>query len=214
MRITNQILSNTALKGGMTFQRRTLLDMLGSSSTTTFKSSASSYKTNKTDYGKLDSASQKLKESAEKLSATGEKSLFAKAAESGDTKDVVSTVSSLVEQYNRTLKQLSTSNDAIGKLYKQELVGICEENKDALKEIGIGQNKDGSLSIDENVLESADVETLKKVFGKDSTFTSRLGAVSRYVNRYADANIESTAYKYGADGSYISTSSAKYNFWG
>ncbi len=81
MRITNQILSNTALKGGMTFQRRTLLDMLGSSSTT-FKSSASSYKTNKTDYSKLDNASQKLKESTEKLSATGEKSLFAKAAES------------------------------------------------------------------------------------------------------------------------------------
>lgn len=214
MRITNQILSNTALKGGMTFQRRTLLDMLGSSSTT-FKSSAGSYKTNKTDYSKLEKVSQELKDSTEKLSATGEKSLFAKAMESGNTKDVVSTVSSLVEQYNQTLKQLSTSNDAIGKLYKQELVGICEENKDALEDIGIRQNKDGSLSIDENVLGSADVDTLKKIFGKDSVLTSRLGAVSSYISRYADANIESSASQYGSDGSYTSNISAsKYNFWG
>lgn len=219
MRVTNNMLSNTALKGGFTFKRRTLLDMLGSSYGTLGSSSGlsslyGSYKT--TSYSKLDKASKELSEKADKLTATGETSLFEKAAAGGSTKDITSTVSDMVEQYNQTLKQLATSGDVMGKLYKQELSAIFEDNKETLKSVGITQEKDGSLTVDEKVLQSADIDTLKKAFGNGSDFGSRLGTVSGYVNKYASANLDSVTSQYGSNGKAYESGvyTSKYNFWG
>lgn len=149
MRITNQLLTNTARKGGITLNRRTLLDMLGYSSATVGSNFGAYSSVKTTSYTKLKKASKELTQNAKKLAASDEKSLFGKALISGSTKDITSTVSDMVEQYNQTLKQLGTTGDVMGKLYKQELGAIFEDNKEALKSVGITQEKDGSLTVDE-----------------------------------------------------------------
>ncbi len=216
MRITNQLLTNTARKGGITLNRRTLLDMLGYSSATVGSNLGAYSSVKTTSYTKLEKASKELTQNAKKLTASDEKSLFGKALISGSTKDITSTVSDMVEQYNQTLRQLGTTGDVMGKLYKQELGAIFEDNKEALKSVGITQEKDGSLTVDEKVLQSADIDTLKKIFGSGSDFSSRLGAVGGYVNKYATANLDSITSTYSSNGTAYTSASctAKYNFWG
>lgn len=212
MRVTNQMITNTAIKGGITLNRRTLLDLLGDNSTGTSSSSISysSFKT--TSFSKLDKSSKGLTQNAEKLTATGESSLFEKALASGSTKDIASTVSEMVEQYNQTLKQLGTTGDTMSKLYKQELMAIFEDNKDALKSVGITQEKDGSLTIDEEALQSADINTLKKIFGNGSDFGSRLGIIGGYVNKYALSNLESITSYYNSNGTAYTSGNSTYKY--
>lgn len=217
MRVTNQMITNTAIKGGITTtNRRTLLDLLGDSSTSVSNKSSLYGSFKATSYSKLDKASKEMTQNAKKLTASDTDSLFDKAVESGSTKDITSTVAEMVEQYNQTLKQLGTIGDVMGKLYKQELTAIFEYNKEALKNVGITQEKDGSLTVDEKALESADIETLKKAFGNGSDFGSRLAAVGGYVNKYASANLESITSQYSSNGTAYTSgiSTSKYNFWG
>ena len=226
MRITNNMIINRSSKKGIhnTYQRTALLSLLqkNSSSTDIFgRIGQTSSKNNasallmKNTYTKLEDSSEKLSKYASSLLETEKDSIYDKAEESGSTSSIVSNVSKLVEEYNSTINQLNKAGGNMNEFYRQQLLAIPSSCKDTLKAIGITQQKDGSLSIDEKTLKSADTATLKKTLGNDTGFASKIDFISGRVNKNAAANAASVSSQYNSRGSsysgYYGTS--KYNFW-
>lgn len=226
MRITNNMIINRSSKKGIhnTYQRTALLSLLqkNSSSTDIFgRIGQTSSKNNasallmKNTYTKLEDSSEKLSKYASSLLETEKDSIYDKAEESGSTSSIVSNVSKLVEEYNSTINQLNKAGGSMNEFYRQQLKAIPSSCKDALKAIGITQQKDGSLSIDEKTLKSADTATLKKALGNDTGFASKIDFISGRVNKNAAANVASASSQYNSRGSSYSGyyGSSKYNFW-
>lgn len=101
-------------------------------------------------------------------------------------------------------------------VYRQQLKDIPAGDKEALKSIGITQAKDGSLSIDEKVLQSADADTLKKVLDGDTGLASKISFVSGRISQNAASNVVSTSSQYTSNGSSLLSAleTSKYDFWG
>lgn len=226
MRITNNMIINRSSKKGIhnTYQRTALLSLLqkNSSSTDIFgRIGQTSSKNNasallmKNTYTKLEDSSEKLSKYASSLLETEKDSIYDKAEESGSTSSIVSNVSKLVEEYNSTINQLNKAGGSMNEFYRQQLKAIPSSCKDVLKAIGITQQKDGSLSIDEKTLKSADTATLKKALGNDTGFASKNDFISGRVNKNAAANAASASSQYNSRGSSYSGyyGSSKYNFW-
>ena len=226
MRITNNMIINRSSKKGIhnTYQRTALLSLLqkNSSSTDIFgRIGQTSSKNNasallmKNTYTKLEDSSEKLSKYASSLLETEKDSIYDKAEESGSTSSIVSNVSKLVEEYNSTINQLNKAGGSMNEFYRQQLKAIPSSCKDVLKDIGITQQKDGSLSIDEKALKSADTATLKKALGNDTGFASKIDFISGRVNKNAAANAASASSQYNSRGSSYSGyyGSSKYNFW-
>ena len=226
MRITNNMIINRSSKKGIhnTYQRTALLSLLqkNSSSTDIFRRiGQTSSKNNasallmKNTYTKLEDSSEKLSKYASSLLEIEKDSIYDKAEESGSTISIVSNVSKLVEEYNSTINQLNKAGGSMNEFYRQQLKAIPSSCKDVLKAIGITQQKDGSLSIDEKTLKSADTATLKKALGNDTGFASKIDFISGRVNKNAAANAASASSQYNSRGSSYSGyyGSSKYNFW-
>lgn len=226
MRITNNMIINRSSKKGIhnTYQRTALLSLLqkNSSSTDIFgRIGQTSSKNNasallmKNTYTKLEDSSEKLSKYASSLLETEKDSIYDKAEESGSTSSIVSNVSKLVEEYNSTINQLNKAGGSMNEFYRQQLKAIPSSCKDVLKAIGITQQKDGSLSIDEKTLKSADTATLKKALGNDTGFASKIDFISGRVNKNAAANVASASSQYNSRGSSYSGyyGPSKYNFW-
>ena len=119
MRITTQMLANSAAKSGIPIQRTSLLDIINNKSSQnllgTIGKSMNTTSTGATDilrknnYAKLEDLSEKLSQSASKLAGSDKDSIYDKAKESGDTTDILSDVNKMVEAYNATMKQLKTT---------------------------------------------------------------------------------------------------------
>lgn len=226
MRITNNMIINRSSKKGIhnTYQRTALLSLLqkNSSSTDIFgRIGQTSSRNNasallmKNTYTKLEDSSEKLSKYASSLLETEKDSIYDKAEESGSTSSIVSNVSKLVEEYNSTINQLNKAGGSMNEFYRQQLKAIPSSCKDVLKAIGITRQKDGSLSIDEKTLKSADTATLKKALGNDTGFASKIDFISGRVNKNAAANAASASNQYNSRGSSYSGyyGSSKYNFW-
>lgn len=223
MRITNQMLTNSAAKSGISLQRASLLDVLNNKSSSglfgdvgnnTNKSVSDILKKN--NYSKLEDTSENLNKYASKLANTDKNSIYDKAKESGELKELLSDVGKMVEEYNATMNQLKKTGGTMDEFYRRQLTEIPAGCKDALKSIGITQAKDGSLNIDEKILKNADVDTLKKALGSETKFASRLSFVSNRINENASANVTSALSRYTSNGSsYMNSFEAnKYNFFG
>ena len=159
MRITTQMLAHSAAKSGIPFQQTTLLDILNKKSSFSGllngvnASADATAIAKKKNYSKLEDISGNLNGYASSLVATDKNSIYDRAKESVSTKDIVSSAKKMVESYNATLKQLRETGDTLNEFYRQQLKDIPAGDKEALKSIGITQAKDGSLSIDEKVLQ-------------------------------------------------------------
>ena len=217
MRITTQMLAHSAAKSGIPFQQTTLLDILNKKSSFSGllngvnASADATAIAKKKNYSKLEDISGNLNGYASSLVATDKNSIYDRAKESGSTKDIVSSAKKMVESYNATLKQLRETGDTLN-----EFKDIPAGDKEALKSIGITQAKDGSLSIDEKVLQSADADTLKKVLDGDTGLASKTSFVSGRISQNAASNVVSTSSQYTSNGSSLLSAleTSKYDFWG
>jgi len=221
MRVTTQMVNQSARKAGLPINQNSLLNYInkddaGSSLLNSVSSSANSTinKVTKNNYEKLEKVSGKLQEQASLLAATGEDSVFEQAKSSGDHTTVVSGIEKLVDTYNDTLSELKKGSGVLNSFYLQQLKELITNNADALKEAGITQAKDGSLSIDTAVLKSTDIDTLEDLFGNKGTLSNKLAFVAGKIQDNAAANIESISNQYTASGSLSSSSTNKYDLWG
>ena len=226
MRITTQMLANSAAKSGIPIQRTSLLDIINNkSSQNLFKNISKSTNTTgtgatdilrKNNYAKLEDLSEKLDQSASNLVDTDQNSVYAKAKESGDTKDILSDVNKMVEVYNATRKQLKTTGGTMNEFYLKQLKDIPAGSKEALESIGITQAKDGSLIVDEKIFRNADADTLQKVLGGENGIAAKLSFLGEHINKNASENVVSASNRYGSNGAtYMEAfETNKYNFFG
>ena len=231
MRITTQMLANSAAKSGIPIQRTSLLDIINNKSSQnlleTIGKSMNTTSTGATDilrknnYAKLEDLSEKLSQSASKLAGSDKDSIYDKAKESGDTTDILSDVNKMVEAYNATMKQiLECPGHSQGffshEFYQQQLKNIPAGSKESLESIGISQAKDGSLIVDEKVFRNADADTLQKVLGGENGIAPKIGFLGEHINKNASENVVSASNRYGSNGAtYMEAFEAnKYNFFG
>ena len=223
MRITNQMLAKSAAKSGISLQGTSLLNILNHKSSSGLlgsignnTSTSASKILKKSNYSKLEDLSENLNKYALKLTDSAKDSIYDKAKEGGNTKDILSDISKMVEEYNATMKQLKVTGGTMNEFYRQQLKEISTGSKEALKGIGITQEKDGSLTVNEKTLQNADADALKKALGSESGFVSKLSFISNRINQNASVNVMSASSRYTSKGSaYMgSFEESKYNFWG
>ena len=218
MRITTQMLNESARKAGLPINGTSLLNYINGNSNNTLlnalnKNSATDVAT-KTKYEKLEKAADQLSEAASVFIATGEDSLFSKARESGDNQDVYNVVEDFVGKYNSTLSALKNTSSTLNDYYSQMLKSTASDNKKALESIGITIAKDGSLSVDKDKLKEADIDTLEKVLGNTKGFTQKAAYVADRVSDNAHTNQSSLSSQYSSTGSLYSALASKYNLYG
>lgn len=227
MRVTNQMLAQSAKKSGIPLQQNSLLNILSkqeqsqsnsllSNIGTSKKGISALQKLNNKENEKLHAYGTSLSEFASKLNASGEGSLFEKAQAAGSTEDIMDHVRGMVEAYNNTLDQLKNSDSGLNRFYMEELRSYVTSHSETLKAAGVTAKSDGKLSIDEDVLKKADLETLGQAFGSESGFTDKVGYVAGRVAENAKASDYSYLNQYNETGlsNWETYTANHYNFWG
>ncbi len=222
MRVTSQMLDRAAAKSGLPIRRASLLDYidnpgmgnnplldsLGKNNGITVDS------TRKNAYEKLGKAALNLFQSVGTLTSDDENSAFAEAKKSGDTTKIQSEIENLVKNYNKMLDVLKSSSSPINTYYREILEETAEENSEAFSQIGITISKDGVLSIDQEKLKAADLDSLEKIFGASGTFGPKAEFLAARIALNAQAGIASVSNQYNSTGNNYSASYGNYDFWG
>ena len=202
MRITNQMLNESARKSGLPINRSSLLDYInkdGSSNpllealNKNKEIAANSAK--KDSYEKLDKEADLLTQATEGLLQDGE--------------------NNLLESYNSTLKALRSTSNTMNDFYRQMLLEAPAEAKESLESVGITFAKDGTANIDMEKIKAADFTALEGLFGKESDFVNKVQFLSTRISDNAEANVESLSSAYNSNGNlYAAMGSSKFDFWG
>lgn len=218
MRITNQMLNESAKKAGLPINYTSLLNYINNdSSENTLLSALSKNKSSaagtgkKSNYEKLEKSAEQLLQKAENFTTEGEESIFSKARESGSNQEIYDGVEALVETYNNTIKALKTASTPLNDYYRQMMQEAADENSEALESIGITIAKDGTAVLEMDKLKTADTDTLEKVLG---TFSKKVAFLATRISDNAEANAKSLTSQYNSKGDIYSALSNKYDVWG
>lgn len=218
MRITTQMLNETAKRTGIPINRTNLLDYVNNDSSSSQNTLLDALNkndkvssANAANYKKLEKAASALKEQAEKLSETGETSFWEKFKDSEDPKEAYAAVESFVDSYNSTLSNLKKSTGVLDQYYFEQLKDAASDYSEELEKIGITAGKDGMLSVDLEKLEAASVEEIQSAIAKAA---SKTAFIAGRIADNAQAGIESTSSQYNGAGSLVSQLSSRYDFWG
>ena len=222
MRITTQMVNESARKFGLPINNtsllnyiktngtgNTLLDALNKSKETSENSAQ------KNSYEKLNKEAAQLTQVAESLLQDGEDSLFEQAKVSGDNQKVYNGIECLFEKYNSTLKTLRNTSNTMNDFYRPMMLEISAEAKDNFADIGITFSRNGIAAVDMEKVKNVDITTLESLFGKGSDFVNKIEFLSTRISNNAEANIESLSSAYNANGSlYAAMINSKFDFWG
>lgn len=88
-------------------------------------------------------------------------------SEEENIQNIYSTIKAFADTYNNTLSSTSGSSDKDLSKYSKQLKSLANKYSDELKSVGISVEKNGSLSVNENLLKEKSLDTLKKAFTKD-----------------------------------------------
>ena len=224
MRVTTQMLNETARKARLPINNSTLLDYINNDSSadsmlnsingsTSAATQMLKAKVSKTGYENTDKSSEDLQNAIDKLA--GEKStVFKDARESKDTSKVTA-AQELIDKYNSLVEVMSKTSSSLDEFYKKALKGLPESIKESLEKVGITYNSDGTLEVDSDKLKKADVDSLEKIFGSDSEFMKKLSFVTDRIESNAEANLQSVSSTYSSTADIMSSfNSSKYDFLG
>lgn len=221
MRITTQMLNESARKAGVPVNQSSLLNYIkGKKSTAINELLQKNNKSSRTNavqkdfYETMEKSAEALRDSAEALTSE-EDNLFARARESGKTGEIKKQVKSFIAGFNDTLKKLSGSGSALDAYYKKMLQQAVAEDKKGLSGIGISVDKNGYLQMDESQFDGADMDALEKALGKNSSIMPKVEFIAGRAADNAKSNLAGMSSQYSAAGrntsSYLSN---KYDFWG
>ncbi|MCM1107393.1 MAG: hypothetical protein NC355_10670 [Blautia sp.] len=218
MRITTQMLNESARKAGLPINNTSLLNYINGSHSDTLlnalNKSGNSDIAARTKYEKLEKAADQLSEAASALMAGGENSIFSKAGESGDSQGICNAAEDFARKYNSTLSALKNVPGSLNDFYSQMLKSAFSDNEKALESIGIRAAKDGTLSVDKDMLKGTDIDALEKVFGSTTDFAQKVAYVSGRVSDNARANQSSLTSQYSSTGSLYSSVAGRYDQFG
>lgn len=222
MRVTTQMLNESARKAGLPVNNTSLLNYVngnGSNSNSLLqalksKTSGRGSSSDKAKYEKLEKAAEGLGRQADKFTAADEKSLFEQAKATGDYTDVYKEIEALISEYNSTVSILKSAPGTMNDFYRQSMQDLVAENEEALAGIGVFLDKNGKLSVDKEKLEAADRATLEKILGKDGKFTSKLSFLAGRVEDNAESNVASASSVYSATGDITGAYLNRYDYRG
>lgn len=109
------------------------------------------------------------------------------------TDDIVSAVKDYVSNYNDVVTAAKSSTLTNKTAYVSNIMTNTATNADKLSEIGITVNSDGTLDIDEDALEAADVSKVKDLFSADSVISYGSTVASRLKFAGATESTSSTS---------------------
>ena len=137
MRITTQMLNESARKAGLPINNTSLLNYIKNDGTGNTlldalnkKKETAATAAQKSDYEKLDKEADQLTQVAEVLLKDGENSLFEQAKTSGDNQKVYDSIEKLFASYNSTLKELRNTSNTMNDFYRQMLLEAPDEVKE------------------------------------------------------------------------------------
>lgn len=221
MRITTQMLNETAKRTGIPVNQTSLLNYINEDSSSNGNTLLDALnKNNKVssavtkNYKNLEKSSSNLKDQAEKLAQTGETSFFEKIKASGSTEEVYAMVESYVANYNTVLSDLKKATGPLNQYYGEMLKEAASDNSAALNKIGVAIGKDGKLSVDKETLRSSSIDDIEKVFGGSSDLTSKTAFLADRIANNAQANIESASSQYDMSGNLYSQLASQYDIRG
>jgi hypothetical protein len=156
----------------------------------------------RTNYAAIKKAADSLQTHTKKLMATGDNSLFGKAATSSsstltDTElsknkdNLVKEIGSFIDDYNTMVKNMNTAGGTLNNLYLKQIKSLTVSAKSALKDIGVKQKTDGTLSVNQKTIKSADMEDLQTVFGSEGSFADKVSVKSITVESNASTALTS-----------------------
>lgn len=222
MRITTQMLNESARKAGLPVNNTSLLNYINGDGTNNSllealnknkKAAAAVDSESKKNYEKLEKEADKLAQATEAMLQKDENNLFVQAKESGNYQKVYDSIESCFKNYNSTIKALKKASGAMNDFYRQMLSEVSEEAKEGLESIGIAFEKDGTAIVDMEKVKAADSETLEKLFGSESGFMRKVNILATRISNYAGANAESLGSAYSSKGNfYTAGTSSKYDF--
>lgn len=220
MRVTTQMLNDSARRAGLPMRDTSLLDYINKDGSSNGLLGVSNSKMSAVDsmkkktYENIEKEAGDLSDKAIQFLNEAD-DLFAKAKESGDTSEIVSRIMDMVDSYNKTINILSKETDTLTRFYLGSLKDAFFNNEAALKELGITVDKTGKVSIDKDKLKAADSEALEAVFGTSGNLSAKLYLIAGKVADNASASLSSINNQYGSDG-YLNPSqySNRYDFWG
>lgn len=128
---------------------------------------------------------------------TGEKT----TAKSYDMDAIAKAVKSFVSDYNSVVKSGAGSSNSNVVRNTQYMTKQTSIYKNSLSDVGITIGDDNTLSLDEEKLKSANIETLKRVFNGSTSFAAQTANRSRSIGQAA-VRAASTATTYGSTGRY------------
>lgn len=220
MRITTGMLNESARKSGVQINHtlldyvkadkkgNTLQQVLGNNRVN------AQNKTQKSNYEKLNKSSGSLTDSLVEILDEGSDSLFGKL-EAEDTKQnrdaLYDSIETFVESYNSTRKSLTTAQGTLNNYYAKLMKEAAQEDSEVLAAAGITVSSNGELTLDKSRFEAADIGTLKKAFGSDSTFMKKAATLAAHVSDSVKANLESLSNQYNASGTNYSELLSKYD---
>ncbi len=169
--------------------------------------------TEKNAYTSVKSAAEDLSSSVDKLSSSSlfAKGNFQKTGSDGSKTDseydydkIYSAVSDFIDNYNTLIKNgssenLSSLNDVTVRMLKN-----TKANSSLLGSVGISVGKDGSLSIDRDKFNSADMSSIKSLFHGAGSFADSTASRAGIMKNSA-ANKLSSSKVYNAEGTQEKT---------
>lgn len=101
-------------------------------------------------------------------------------SDKNDLGNIVSAVKAFADTYNNTLSSTRENDDKTLSKYSKQLKSLANKYSDELKSIGITIEKNGSLSVHEDILKGKDLDTLKKALTTDdSNFIKTTNTLAR-----------------------------------
>lgn len=100
-----------------------------------------------------------------------------------------SSIEAFVKTYNNALETSRDTADDDTEHYLRQLKTLSKKNAEDLEDIGITVEKDGSLSINDELLKMADTSKVRKVFSPKNGFTKTVLNISKKLNASVQNNI-------------------------
>ncbi|MCR5216117.1 MAG: hypothetical protein K6C69_04220 [Lachnospiraceae bacterium] len=140
-----------------------------------------------------------LKKSIDKLTSTEDDNLF----EDYQVEDVYSAVNSFVKNYNETITDAQSSTNSSIQNAGASMASLTGAMSNSLEAIGITENADHTLTLDEDTFKNADADTVKSLFHGNKSYASTIGSNASIISSAAtNALSASSAVSYTANGTY------------
>ncbi len=192
MRVTTQMVQQSAIKAGVSPRQTSLLNYINQGGQGNALINAIAKKNTQTgaihglqrkNYEKLEESASGLKDSLNEIS-----------------KDNIKSASQMVDVFNDTVDLLKADGNALNRFYAESMLDLVREHKDVLAKVGIQLDQNNELSVNQEILKKADAESLDAAFGDKAEFKEKLMFLADRIADNAETNLANVSGQYTQNG--------------